>query len=287
MLDKNVKPADLNAALEQNAVSIAAAEGLPVPDVSLPEARPVADGWQAFCSSLGRAQVEGLATSQGAIDRPRPKHRRGLAPLRLVDSDRYMYGSWPIGPNKTQVSFGTLPLSKSQNTNIHVRPSPQAGSRFGHFKLSRWPISLPASATTNAGQCVSASSYQVAGQDRANGRDDLLSDGGGARDRRSEGCGDRHRGRRLDGRCGDCRSRGRGQHPHPESRGCPRTAGASRRAGPVSKRRAANSCFRRRGRDRRLRQPRVRAPRVADGRRVWNAHTGSMRVTAPSRFLGK
>lgn len=127
MLDKDVQPADLNAALEQNAIPIAAAQGLPSPEATLPDARPTAEGWQAFSGStpvelkwedsrLRRAQLIVRARSTG-----------GSRTLRLVDSDGSVYGSWPIGPNETQVSFGTLPLSKSRSATFRFETEPAGG----------------------------------------------------------------------------------------------------------------------------------------------------------------
>lgn len=122
MLDKDVKAADLTTVLEQNAVSIGAAQGLPIPTVTIAGAKST--GSEAFSGStrvdlrwsdarLKRMQLIVLARSPG---------RTRI--LRLVDAQGNVSGAWSIAPNNTQVSFGPLSVAGQTNASFTLQTEP-------------------------------------------------------------------------------------------------------------------------------------------------------------------
>lgn len=104
-IDKSVQPSDIPAVLEENAVSIAAAENLPVPTVVLGRggdsglvrgSAPLRLTWSG--NPLARVQ---LIVHARTVD-------GGTHTLTLVDANGAPLGAFAIGPTDTQVTYGPL-----------------------------------------------------------------------------------------------------------------------------------------------------------------------------------
>lgn len=128
-LDAGVQPADISAVLEQNAAAIGAAQSLPTPRVQI-AGRDVGSGAAAIDGSarvdltwddvrLRRATLIVQARSVGQT-----------RTLELRGDDGHVYGSWPIGTAKTQVSFGPLPLAGSTSVHFTLTTSPAGQMRI-------------------------------------------------------------------------------------------------------------------------------------------------------------
>jgi hypothetical protein len=110
-LNPDVKPANLDQVLEQNAVPIGAAEGLPVPQVTV-EGTPGAAPGSGTISGSGIAQLKwNSRLLKRALLIVKAKSEGAPTQLTLRDADGHTYGTWPIGNELTQVSFGPFPVS--------------------------------------------------------------------------------------------------------------------------------------------------------------------------------
>ena len=114
-IDPSVKPLDIGATLEQNAASIAAAQGLEVPTLSFD--RVVRGTGDLKLDNddfrLRRVHLTVQATSSGA---PRK--------LELLDQAGAVVGEWEIGTQLTEVGFGPLRLD-GQSASYTFRTEPE------------------------------------------------------------------------------------------------------------------------------------------------------------------
>ena len=120
-IEPSVPAANIDELLEQNAVAIAATQGLETPTLSLA-------GFQN-----GSKTIEGSGTVQLAWEDPRLR-RVGLTvlaasevtprKLQLVDDEGKVVGEWEIGTQMTQVTFQPLRVDgKSASFTLRTEPS--------------------------------------------------------------------------------------------------------------------------------------------------------------------
>jgi hypothetical protein len=116
-LNDNVKPADIATVLEQNAIPIAAVEGLPSPSVSFGKGFTTIGSASTFDGS-GQIHLSWPVSDLRRTVLYVSAQSLGVKPetLTLADENGNQLGQWSIGSNPTDVSFGPLPLAGTSAT---------------------------------------------------------------------------------------------------------------------------------------------------------------------------